>query len=420
MMKRILYISNYQRGLGGINAQVDLLSKHISAEGYVANIFSTKGNPLKRIWLFLKLLFVARKYDMLHMHGCSDWGMVPVVYGVIAGKIWRKRIIVTYHGGGADDYFARHGAFARRWLRRADKVIVLSGFLKKVFNEYDIPCVVIPNVVTLREGIYQPKKTIAPRFISVRHLTELYRIDLIIKAFEQVVKHYPEATLDILGQGECRAELEEYVKNKVESGQLKVESVRFVGQVPNEKIYDYLRANDIMLSAPRIDNMPVSLLEAMNAGGLVISSNVGGVPYMIEHGRTGLLFGGTKTQINTASADINQKKINENTESTAYAASSVIANQSANEQDSLQPNCQSLSTDANELHLSDSSQKIVSLHSTSKNAENDLAEALAEQMIWALEHQVESVRMIEAAHEEVQKYSWHNIKKLLLPLYEQV
>ncbi|MBR1381039.1 MAG: DegT/DnrJ/EryC1/StrS family aminotransferase, partial [Paludibacteraceae bacterium] len=46
------------------------------------------------------------------------------------------------------------------------------------------------------------------------------------------------------------------------------------------------------------------------------------------------------TQINTV-PEINQKKINENTESTAYAASSVIANQSANEQDSLQPNCQS-------------------------------------------------------------------------------
>ena len=64
----------------------------------------------------------------------------------------------------------------------------------------------------------------------------------------------------------------------------------------------------------------------------------------------------TKTQINTACAAINIDKEEETKkeESTAYAASSVIANQSANEQDSLQPNCQSPSTDANELHLSDS------------------------------------------------------------------
>lgn len=343
-MKRILYISNYQRGLGGINAQVDLLSKHISAEGYVANIFSTKGNPLKRIWLFLKLLFVARKYDMLHMHGCSDWGMVPVVYGVIAGKIWRKRIIVTYHGGGADDYFARHGAFARRWLRRADKVIVLSGFLKKVFDAYQIPCIVIPNIVPLRENVYQPKKSIAPKLISVRHLTDLYRIDLIISAFAKVVEKYPETTLDILGQGDKRAELERLA----DSDERLAGRVRFIGQVPNEKMYEYLKANDIMLSAPKIDNMPVSLMEAMNAGVLVISSNVGGVPYMIEHRKTGLLFDDCKLEI----------------------------------------------------------------------GDWKLEDTLAEQILWAMEHQKESVAMIEEAHEEVKKYSWNNIREQLLPIYE--
>jgi glycosyltransferase involved in cell wall biosynthesis len=261
--------------------------------------------------------------------------MLPVVYGVIAGKIWRKRIIVTYHGGEAAEYFKKHGAFARRWLNRADKVIVLNGYLKNVFEEYHIPCIVIPNIVPLREDVYRLKQSIAPKMISVRHLTDLYRIDLIIHAFAKVVEKYPEATLDILGQGDMRSELEclAHRDERLEK------RVRFMGQVPNEKMYDYLKANDIMLSAPRIDNMPVSLMEAMNAGVLVISSNVGGVPYMISHQQTGLLFDGD-------------------------------------------------------------------------------VDALAEQIIWALEHKKESVAMIEAAHEEVKKYSWNNIRKQLLPIYE--
>lgn len=339
-MKRVLYISNYKKGLGGINAQVDLLRDYIDHDGFTADICSTKGNPAKRIGLFVKLLFIARRYDVLHVHGCSEWGMLPVVYGVIAGKIWRKRIIVTYHGGAADGYFAKHGAFARRWLKRADKVIVLNGFLKNVFDEYQIPCIVIPNIVPLREDVYQLKKAIAPKMLSVRHLTDLYRIDLIIRAFVKVVEKYPEATLDILGQGDKRVELEKLVQELENEGMKElVNKVRFVGQVDNEKIYEYLKANDIMLSAPRIDNMPVSLMEAMNAGALVISSNVGGVPYMIEHRKTGLLFDGD-------------------------------------------------------------------------------ADALAEQILWALEHQKESVAMIEAAHEEVKKYGWTETRKQLLPLYE--
>ena len=116
------------------------------------------------------------------------------------------------------------------------------------------------------------------------------------------------------------------------------ERIRFIGQVPNEKMYDYLKANDIMLSAPKIDNMPVSLMEAMNAGVLVISSNVGGVPYMMEHQKTGLMFDGD-------------------------------------------------------------------------------ADALAEQIIWALEHQKESLAMIEVAHKEVKRYTWENVRKQLLPLF---
>ncbi len=339
-MKKILYISNYKKGFGGINAQVDLLRDYVNREGYTVDIFSTKGNPVKRIGLFFKLLIVVRKYDVLHIHGCSDWGMLPVVYGVIAGKIWRKRIIVTYHGGGANDYMADHADFARRWLGRADKTIVLNGYLKKVFDEHRIPCVEIPNIVPLREDVYQPKKAITPKMISVRHLTDLYRIDLIIRAYAMVVEKYPEATLDILGQGDKREELERLVVSGLGVSGLS-ERVHFIGQVPNEKMYDYLKANDIMLSAPKIDNMPVSLMEAMNAGVLVISSNVGGVPYMIEHRKTGLLFDGD-------------------------------------------------------------------------------ADALAEQILWALEHQKESLAMIEAAHEEVKKYSWDNIRKQLLPLYESI
>ncbi len=325
--------------MGGISAQVDLLRGYMISEGRAADIFSTKGNPFKRIGRFFQLVNTARKYDVLHIHGCSDWGMLPVVYGVIAGKIWRKKIIITYHGGGAGGYLSKHRDLARRWLCRADKVIVLNGYLKKIFDEYHIPCIVIPNIVPLWTGIYRPKDAIAPKMISIRHLTELYRIDMIIRAYEQVLKQYPNATLDILGQGDQREKLEQYVAEH------HLDGVHFIGQVPNEQIYDYLKANDIMLSAPKIDNMPVSLLEAMNAGVLVISSRVGGVPSMIEHGRTGLLFEGL---------------------------------------------------------------------------EDEGVRGLETEILWALDHQEESMQMVEAAHEEVKKYSWTEVRKQLLPLYESL
>ena len=284
LTKRILLISNYQKGVGGINAQVDLLQLYLQQEGLQADIFSTKGNPLYRLWKVIRLLRCAERYDMLHIHACSYWGMLPAVAGILAGKLWRKRIVITYHGGEAEGFLAKNGVWVRRWLMRADEVVVLSGFLKEIFDRYAIPCVVIPNIVALQPQQVR-KRDIAPRFISIRHLEPLYNIPCILRAYEQVVKIYPNATLNILGKGSMREELEQHVADKRLTG------VRFVGQVPNQQIYDYLAQADIILSTPRIDNMPVSLLEAMNAGLLVISSRVGGVPYMIE----GLETRGVKT-----------------------------------------------------------------------------------------------------------------------------
>lgn len=359
---KILYISNYKKGIGGINAQVDLLYTYLNQEdGIKADIFSTKGNPIRRCIAFLLLLCKARRYDILHIHACSYWGMVPAVMGVIAGKLWRKRIVITYHGGGAEEYFAKHAAFVRRWLSRADQVIVLSGFLKEIFDQYQIPCVVIPNLVVLRPQT-ERTTTIAPKFISIRHLEPLYNIPCILQAYEQVLKVYPNATLDILGRGSQREELEAYVEEHQLTG------VRFIGQVPNQQIYDYLAKADIMLSAPKIDNMPVSLLEAMNAGLLVISSRVGGVPYVINDG---LGFSGAE---------------NSTAETTA---SSLIAS---------------------------------SPHRPKRPSgllfESDNAQDLAEKILWALDHPKEVKTIITNAQAEVQKYTWENIKKELFKIYK--
>ena len=284
-MKRILYVTNYKPGKGGISGQVDYLM-HFLPDGkeYSADIFSTHGSVFQRMIFFFSLLFRVRKYDMVHIHGCSGYGFLPIVYGMIVGKLWRRKVIVTYHGGGAEAFFARHPRWVRFWLMKADERVVLSGFLKAIFDKYGISSCIIPNVVELKDDVFVERKVILPKFISMRHLRDLYNIPCILRAFECVQKHVPEAELVLLGDGDKRKELESYV---VEHG---LKNVCFIGQVPNEKIGDYLQKSDVMLSSPKEDNMPVSLLEAFSAGLLVISSNVGGVPYMVEHGRTGLLF----------------------------------------------------------------------------------------------------------------------------------
>lgn len=281
---KVLLITNYKKGTGGISGQVELLQKNLRKEGLTADIFNTKGTLLYRLQCRRFLNKEAKDYDILHIHCCSKFGFFPAVVGISIGKTLGKKVVMTYHGGGADSFFKRHKRLVRHYLLKTDANIVLSGFLGKVFDKYKIPYTIIPNVIELDSSKFRLRNPIKPNFISIRTLSPLYNIECILRAYQKVKAQLPDATLTIVGDGPSRASLEKMVSDD------NIQNVHFTGRVDNKEIYKYLDNADIMLSAPRIDNMPVSILEAFNAGLLVISSKVGGVPYMIEDGVNGLLF----------------------------------------------------------------------------------------------------------------------------------
>ncbi len=281
---KILLIANYAEGVGGISVQVKLQHDLLRRDGYVCDILSTKGSVAKRIKAVFELLFKGRRYDVFHIHACSDRGFLPAVLGISIGRLLKKRIVLTFHGGGAEGFFRRKESFVKRYLNRTSANIVLSGFIGRVFDQYGIPYKVIPNVLVADGSSFRSRTEIRPRFIGIRSLTDTYNIKCTLRAFAIVLEKYPDARLTLLGGGPLKAELEQFVADH------HIRNVFFVGQVPNTEISRYLDEADIMVSSPRFDNMPVSILEGFRAGLLVISSNVGGVPYMIEDGRNGLLF----------------------------------------------------------------------------------------------------------------------------------
>lgn len=330
---KVLLISNYKPRTGGISGQVEILQRKLLEEGITTDIFNTKGTIPYRLSLIQKLRKVGKCYDVFHIHCCSGWGFLPAVIGIRAGRLLHKRIVLTYHGGGGEKFFAKHTHLVRHYLTKTDANIVLSGFLGKVFDKYDIPYSIIPNIIELDGSHFRKRNPIQPHFICIRTLDPLYNHFCILKAFQLVKQQLPNATLTLVGGGTIRTELEQFVKEQ------NIQDVTFSGRVDNSKIYEYLDKSDIMLSTPFVDNMPVSLLEGFNAGLLVISSDVGGVPYMITHGRNGLLI------------------------------------------------------------------------------DSDNRQQLAEQMLYAIEHQQESQDMIHQAFQEVKSYTWTNVRPQILRLY---
>lgn len=281
---KVLQIANYVEGAGGISSQVELYATNLQKEGICCKIISTKGSVLKRLKVIVSLLRISKNFDVFHIHACSNIGFFPAVVGISLGRLLNKKILLTYHGGDAEAFFSKHRHLVRLFLLKTDHNIVLSGFLGSVFDKYGIPYTIIPNIVKFRPELFKARDIIAPNFICIRSLRPIYNQECILKAYQIVKQVYPSASLTFLGDGIDRSKLEALVSSNA------IDNVRFVGRVPNSEIPSYLNKADIMLSSPVIDNMPVSLLEGFNSGLLVISSNVGGVPYMVKSGVNGLLF----------------------------------------------------------------------------------------------------------------------------------
>jgi glycosyltransferase involved in cell wall biosynthesis len=99
-----------------------------------------------------------------------------------------------------------------------------------------------------------------------------------------VLAQHPDAQLVVAGSGPLRAELEQLA-----AGLGIAASVRFTGRVDNAEMGALYRGADLMLNPSTVDNTPNSVLEALASGVAVVSTDVGGVPFLVEDGKTALL-----------------------------------------------------------------------------------------------------------------------------------
>ncbi|HET7158074.1 MAG TPA: glycosyltransferase family 4 protein, partial [Burkholderiales bacterium] len=59
--------------------------------------------------------------------------------------------------------------------------------------------------------------------------------------------------------------------------------------IDNERLQDLYKHADLFLNSSVVDNMPNSILEALASGVPIVSTDAGGIPFMVEHGKTALL-----------------------------------------------------------------------------------------------------------------------------------
>lgn len=221
--------------------------------------------------------------DVVHVFtaGFSSF-LLTFVPLLAAARANRKPIILNYHDGRAEDHL-RRSRLAVKLARQADTIVVPSGYLAGIFARFGFEARPIFNMIDPSRFSFRERRKVKPYFLHNRGLEHHYNPACSLRAFAIVQRKYPEARLDVAHDGPLRGELEAL------AAALELNNVRFLGAVDQNRMRELYHDAEIYLMSPDADNMPLSILECFATGVPLVSTAAGGVPYMVEDGRTGLL-----------------------------------------------------------------------------------------------------------------------------------
>ncbi|MCH9695856.1 MAG: glycosyltransferase family 4 protein [Gammaproteobacteria bacterium] len=259
-----------------IDPQFPRALKKIRKIKYLRTLFNS-------IIYFYTLLSQIRRYHVVHIMSASYWSyLVSTAPAILVARLYRRPIVLNYHSGEADDHLANWRT-AKPLAKLADVIAVPSAYLQEVFSRHGLDSVVVANFVDGELFSYRRRTALQPVLLCNRSFQAHYNVACVVDAFHLIQQQHENARLTLAGDGPLRSRLREQVNL------LKLANVRFAGAVSMTEMARLYDEADIYINASMIDNMPMSLLEAAVSGLPIVSSDAGGIPYMVQDGREAML-----------------------------------------------------------------------------------------------------------------------------------
>ena len=261
---------------GGLDCQVDLR--------YLASM--KDGTRIKKLAVaiiaYLKFCALIRRFDIVHVHMSSRASFYRKSRFIMKAKKEHKKIIIHMHGSEFDVFYDREcndnqKEYVKYIFGMADAVIALSEhwreYLSKITDRSRI--VVIYNALTLPK--FERRDYSDKNILFLGQLGKRKGVYDLLEAIPLIIRENPEAHFYFGGDGEidkCRQICKERNLEKY---------VTFCGWITGEQKEGYLKKCSTFILPSYHEGMPMSLLEAMSYGDVVISTNVGGIPRVIDN-----------------------------------------------------------------------------------------------------------------------------------------
>jgi len=246
-----------------------------------------------------KKLKVRRLVDMLWSilrYGRKEQPVVIDVYSTLnfyyayfCGLLCRLlgiSYICILHGGNLPYRLKRLPMMSRMLFGGARDLVAPSGYLQAAFLKNGYAASVIPNFIPIENYPFKLRSKVEPRLLWVRAFDATYNPQMAIRVLHLLADKYPQAALCMVGpdkdgsMNSCRQLAQELGI---------ADRVQFTGRLTKREWIELSSDYDLFINTTNFDNTPVSVIEAMALGLPVVSTNVGGMPFLLEDKKDALL-----------------------------------------------------------------------------------------------------------------------------------
>lgn len=285
-MTKILYFGNKTSGYKSSKSMLETLEP-LFGEFAIVRSASAKKNQLFRL-ADMVILF-------LRYYRSADFVLIDVystrayLYTATIGRLaqfFGKKYVLILHGGNLPHRFIRKEKSMRKLFLRAHAVIAPSNYLKQFFESKGIPTHFIPNIIELSNYPFLERIEFKPTFLALRGFDKPYNPLMTLKTIEIVREKYPDVKLYFVGstvETEYPAIVDYIQQHQLEK------NVEILPKMPKSEWIALSKKADFMLTNPVIDNTPVSVIEGMALGLVIVSTDVGGVPFLVNNNENACL-----------------------------------------------------------------------------------------------------------------------------------
>jgi glycosyltransferase involved in cell wall biosynthesis len=283
---KLLYLGNQLSKHGYNKTTIETLGIQLEQEGFGIFYASNKKSFLFRLMDMIRAVFIYRKqvtYIVIDTYSTKAFWYAFVCSQL--ARVFNIKYIPILHGGNLPNRLQKNPKLCRMVFANAYKNVAPSGYLKEAFEKAGFTNVIyIPNSIEVKKYKFKERTAFAPKLLWVRAFASIYNPEMAVKVLFELKKTYPNATLTMVGPDKDGSL--QTTKSFAESIGI---TVHFTGQLSKEDWWKLASEHDIFINTTHFDNTPISVMEAMALGLPVISTNVGGIPYLLTDKENALL-----------------------------------------------------------------------------------------------------------------------------------